>query len=57
MAMSVNITCDDSGCDVYEEAAASMDDGCNVIETQLDAGWVHDGGTDYCPKHAGGTAG
>lgn len=54
MAMIVNITCDHPGCEAYEEASAAMDDGCNVIESQLEDGWSHEGGEDYCPEHAGG---
>tara|TARA_R110002051_G_scaffold60546_9_gene110913 strand:- start:26600 stop:26761 length:162 start_codon:yes stop_codon:yes gene_type:complete len=52
MSMMVNISCDEAGCDAYAEEPVGMDDGANAIESQLEPGWSHDSGEDFCPKHA-----
>lgn len=48
MAIMVSVSCDEPGCEEYDEETAGIDDGVNVIET---AGWQHTGVEDYCPQH------
>lgn len=45
--MTVSITCD--GCGLTAEASTAHDSGANEIDTELEDGWTHDGGEDYCP--------